>query len=132
MVGANTIFFLMCGTGLLTFMTMYFFAYNQKVELKQKNNTLNTALCSLQEERAKLLVKSDGVFMENTAQQAQIAHLNEEIRTLRSTIDRLEMDNKEVVQEYKSLESLVFDLFLVCSHQHYSTQIHKLLLPSLF
>ena len=109
MVGANIIFFLMSGTGLLTFMAMYFFAYNQKVELKQKNNTLNAALCSLQEERAKLLVKSDGVFMENTAQQAQIAHLNEEIRTLRTTIDRLEMDNKEVVQEYKSLESLVFE-----------------------
>jgi len=109
MVGANTIFFLMSGTALLSFIGMYFFAYNQKVEFKQKNKLLNTALCSLQEERAKLIVKSDGVFIQNTTQQAEIAHLNEEIRVLRCTIDRLEMDNKEVVKEYKSLESLVFE-----------------------
>jgi chromosome segregation ATPase len=105
MVGANSIFFLMSGAALLTYTTMYFFAHNQKVELKQKNATLNTALSSLQEERAKLIVKSDGVFMENTSQKAQIAHLNEEIRQLQASVERLESDNQQVVQEYKSLAS---------------------------
>jgi uncharacterized protein (DUF3084 family) len=109
MVGTNSIFFLMSGAALLTYTAMYFFAHNQKVELKQKNATLNAALCTLQEERAKLIVKSDSIFMENTAQQTQIAHLNEEIRTLRASVERLESDNREVVQEYKSLESLLFE-----------------------
>ena len=107
MVGVYSIFFLMSGTALLTFLAMYFFAHNQKVELKQKNATLNAALCILQEERAKLIVKLDGIFMENTAQHLQIAHLNEEIRTLYASIERLESDNQEVVKEYKSLESLL-------------------------
>lgn len=106
MVGTDTIFFLMSGTALLTFLAMYFFALNQKLALKQKNATLNAALCILQEERIKLIVKSDGIFMENTAQQVHIAHLNEEIRTLYASIERLESDNQEVVKEYKSLESL--------------------------
>lgn len=109
MVGANSIFFLMTGAALLTYTAMYFFAHNQKLALKQKNATLNTALCTLQEERAKLIVKSDGIFMENVAQKAEIAHLNEEVRTLRATLERLESDNQEVVKEYKSLESLLFD-----------------------
>jgi predicted nuclease with TOPRIM domain len=109
MVGANSIFFLMMGAALLTYITMYLFAHNQKVELKQRNATLNAALSTLQEERAKLIVKSDGVFMENSAQQAEIAHLNDEIRELRSSLVRLESDNQQVVNEYKSLESFVFE-----------------------
>jgi dynactin complex subunit len=109
MVGANSIFFLMTGAALLTYITMYLLAHNQKVELKQKNATLNAALCSLQEERAKLIVKSDGIFMENSAQQAEIAHLNDEIRELRSSLVRLESDNQQAVDEYKSLESFVFE-----------------------
>ncbi len=109
MVGANSIFFLMTGAAILTYITMYLLAHNQKVELKQKNATLNAALCSLQEERAKLIVKSDGIFMENSAQQAEIAHLNDEIRELRSSLTRLESDNQQVVDEYKSLESFVFE-----------------------
>jgi predicted nuclease with TOPRIM domain len=88
---------------------MYLFAHNQKLDLKQKNATLNAALCTLQEERAKLIVKSDGVFMENTAQQAEIAHLNDEIRELRASLMRLESDNQQVTKEYKSLESFVFE-----------------------
>jgi chromosome segregation ATPase len=109
MVGANSIFFLMTGAALLTYLTMYLSAQNQKLELKQKNATLNAALSSLQEERAKLIVKSDGIFMENSAQQAEISHLNEEIKTLRSTLKRLESDNTKVQEEYKSLESFVFE-----------------------
>lgn len=109
MVGANSIFFLMTGAALLTYITMYLLAQNQKVELKQKNATLNAALSTLQEERAKLIVKSDGIFMESSAQQAEIAHLNDEIRELRSSLVRLESDNQQVVNEYKSLESFVFE-----------------------
>jgi predicted nuclease with TOPRIM domain len=109
MVGANSIFFLMVGAALLTYLTMYLFAHNQKLDLKQKNATLNAALSTLQEERAKLIVKSDGVFMENTAQQAEIAHLNDEIRELRASLMRLESDNQQVTKEYKSLESFVFE-----------------------
>jgi predicted nuclease with TOPRIM domain len=109
MVGANSIFFLMTGAALLTYITMYLLAHNQKVELKQKNATLNAALSTLQEERAKLIVTSDGVFMENSASQAEIAHLNDEIRELRSSLVRLESDNQKVVNEYKSLESFVFE-----------------------
>jgi chromosome segregation ATPase len=108
MVGANSIFFLMTGAALLTYLTMYLSAQNQKIELKQKNATLNAALSSLQEERAKLIVKSDGIFMESSSQQAEIAHLNEEIRMLRSSLEKLESDNSKV-QEYKSLESFVFE-----------------------
>ena len=109
MVGANSIFFLMTGAALLTYITMYLLAHNQKIELKQKNATLNAALSTLQEERAKLIVTSDGVFMENSANQAEIAHLNDEIRELRSSLVRLESDNQKVVNEYKSLESFVFE-----------------------
>ena len=93
----------MSGTALLTFLAMHFFARNQKLEFKQKNATLNAALCILQEERAKLIVKSDGIFIENTAQQVQIAQMNEEIRTLYASIARLESDNQEVVKEYNAL-----------------------------
>ena len=109
MVGANSIFFLMTGAALLTYITMYLLAHNQKIELKQKNATLNAALSTLQEERAKLIVTSDGVFMENSANQAEIAHLNDEIQELRSSLVRLESDNQKVVNEYKSLESFVFE-----------------------
>jgi uncharacterized protein (DUF3084 family) len=101
MVGANSIFFLMTGAALLTYITMYLMAQNQKSELKQRNTTLNTALSTLQEERAKLIVQSDGVFMENTAQQAEIAHLNDEIRELRSLLERLESENKKGAMAYK-------------------------------
>jgi uncharacterized protein (DUF3084 family) len=109
MVGANSIFFLMTGAALLTYITMYLMAQNQKSELKQRNATLNAALSTLQEERAKLIVKSDGIFMENSAQQAQIAHLNDEIRELRSLSERLESENQQVVTEYKSLQTFVFE-----------------------
>jgi predicted nuclease with TOPRIM domain len=109
MVGTNSIFFLMVGAALLAYLTMYLLAHNQKLDLKQKNATLNAALSTLQEERAKLIVKSDGVFMENTAQQTEITHLTEEIRELRSALVRLESDKQQVTKEYKSLESLVFE-----------------------
>jgi uncharacterized protein (DUF3084 family) len=101
MVGANSIFFLMTGAALLTYITMYLMAQNQKSELKQRNTTLNTALSTLQEERAKLIVQSDGVFMENTAQQAEIAHLNDEIRELRSLLERLESEKQKGAMAYK-------------------------------
>lgn len=99
----------MVGAALLTFLTMYLFANNQKLELKQRNATLNAALSTLQEERAKLIVKSDGVFMENTAQQAEITHLTNEISELRAALVRLESDKQDVTKDYKSLESLVFE-----------------------
>jgi uncharacterized protein (DUF3084 family) len=101
MVGANSIFFLMTGAALLTYITMYLMAQNQKSELKQRNTTLNTALSTLQEERAKLIVQSEDVFMENTAQQAEIAHLNDEIRELRSSLERFESVNKKGGMAYK-------------------------------
>jgi uncharacterized protein (DUF3084 family) len=94
MVGANSIFFLMTGAALLTYITMYLLAQNQKSDFKQRNATLNAALSTLQEERAKLIVQSDGIFMENSAQQTEIAHLNDEIRELRSLLERLETDNQ--------------------------------------
>jgi uncharacterized protein (DUF3084 family) len=97
MVGANSIFFLMTGAALLTYITMYLMAQNQKAEFKKKNATLNAALCTLQEERAKLIVQSDGIFMENSAQQTEIAHLNDEIRELRSLSERLESENQKAV-----------------------------------
>ena len=82
------------------------FRFAENEELRTYFKDLNAALCILQEERTKLIVKSDGIFMENTAQQVHIAHLNEEIRTLYASIERLESDNQEVVKEYKLLESL--------------------------
>ncbi len=109
MVGANSIFFLMTGAALLTYLTMYLYAQNQKIELKQKNATLNAALSALQEERAKLIVKSDSIFTENSAQQAEITHLSEEIRILRTSLEQLETENSRVVNDYKSLESFVFE-----------------------
>jgi uncharacterized protein (DUF3084 family) len=109
MVGSNSIFFLMTGAALLTYITMYLMAQNQKADMKRKNATLNAALCSLQEERAKLIVKSDGIFMENSAQQAEIAHLNDEIRELRASLERLESENQQVTTEYKSLQTFVFE-----------------------
>jgi chromosome segregation ATPase len=109
MVGTSTIFFLMTGAALLTYLTMHLLAQNQKTELKQKNATLNAALSAAQEERAKLIVSSDGVYLDNTAKQTEIAHLNEEIRELHAKISKLESDNQEVVQEYKSLKSFVFE-----------------------
>ncbi|MDZ7877054.1 MAG: hypothetical protein U5L45_05260 [Saprospiraceae bacterium] len=109
MVGANSIFFLMTGAALLTYITMYLMAQNLKAELKRKNTTLNAALSSLQEERAQLIVKSDGIFMENTAQQTEIAHLNDEIRELRVSLERLESENQQVTMEYKSLQTFVFE-----------------------
>jgi predicted nuclease with TOPRIM domain len=109
MVGASSIFFLMSGAALLTYITMYLLSLNQKMELKQKNATLNAALSGLQEERAKLIVKSDDIFTENSTQQAQIAHLNEEIRVLRASVEKLESDNQKVETDYKTLQSFVFD-----------------------
>jgi uncharacterized protein (DUF3084 family) len=109
MVGANSIFFLMTGAALLTYITMYLMAQNQKSEWKQKNATLNAALSTLQEERAKLIVKSDGIFMENSAQQTEIAHLNDEIRELRASLQRIESENQQVATEYQSLQSFVFE-----------------------
>jgi predicted nuclease with TOPRIM domain len=93
----------------LTYITMYLLAQNEKTDLKQKNATLNAALSSLQEERAKLIVTTDGVFSENSAKQAEIAHLNEEIKSLRSSIEQLDFDKQQVTKEYKSLESFVFE-----------------------
>jgi predicted nuclease with TOPRIM domain len=109
MVGASSIFFLMTGAAALTYITMYLLAQNEKMDLKQKNATLNAALSSLQEERAKLIVTTDGVFMENAAKQAEIAHLNEEIKSLRSSIEQLDFDKQQVTKEFKSLESFVFE-----------------------
>jgi predicted nuclease with TOPRIM domain len=109
MVGASSIFFLMSGAALLTYITMYLLALNQKMELKQKNATLNAALSGLQEERAKLIVRSDDIFTENSTQLAQIAHLNEEIRVLRASFEKLESDNQKVETDYKTLQSFVFD-----------------------
>jgi predicted nuclease with TOPRIM domain len=109
MVGASSIFFLMSGAALLTYITMYLLSLNQKMELKQKNATLNAALSGLQEERAKLIVKSDDIFTENSTQQAQIAHLTEEIRVLRASVEKLESDNQKVETDYKTLQSFVFD-----------------------
>ena len=109
MVGSNSIFFLMTGAALLTYITMYLMAQNQKSDMKKRNATLNTALCSLQEERAKLIAESDSIFMENTAKQTEIAHLNDEIRELRSSLERLESENQQVTTEYKSLQTFVFE-----------------------
>ena len=109
MVGASSIFFLMTGSAVLTFVTMYLLAQNQKIELKQKNATLNAALSGLQEERAKIIATTDGVFTENSAKTAEIAHLNEEIKSLHASIEQLNFDKQQVTKEYKSLESFVFE-----------------------
>lgn len=99
----------MTGAAALAFAAMYFYAQNKVFDVKKKLTLYNTALTQLQEEKSKLIVKTEDMFSENASQNVHLTHLNEENRLLRGNIELLEMDNVRQKEEYKKLAELLFE-----------------------
>ncbi len=105
MTCTTAVFTLMSGATCLGCAALYFH-YSRVVEnFKVKMNSFNLALSSLQEERHSLIKKNEIRYLENASQTVEIEKLNEEIVFLRTSLERLENDNRLLMREYSSLET---------------------------
>ena len=109
MTCATAVFILMGVAAALAFAATSFYAQNIVSDLKRKLQTYNTALAHLQEERARLIVKTENMYSDNASQDVHLTHLKEENRLLRRAIERLEIDNHLLTEEYKKLGELLFE-----------------------
>ena len=100
----TAVFTLMMGAIGLSCTALYFHFKNITEELKLKINTFNTALSNLQGERHNLMAKSDNMYLENASQTVENERLSEEITLLKSSLERLETDNRLILREYKKIE----------------------------
>ncbi len=105
----SAVFTLMSGAAAWAFSAMYFYNKNTVSNLRKKLKSYNTALSQLQEERAKMIVKTEDMFSENASLNVHFAHLTEENKILRGAMERLESDNRQLISEYKKLEELLFE-----------------------
>lgn len=101
-----------CTTAVFTLMSVatalgcaaLYFYYTQIVNnLKAKINTFNMALTNLQEERHILKTKNETLYLETATQTVDIEKLNEEVTFLRTSLERLENDNRLLMREYSAV-----------------------------
>ncbi len=103
----TAVFTLMAGASMLGGLAIYTYWRSLMDTHKQKANSLNVALSTLQEERRSAIEKSDNMFTENASQSSEIERLNQDLDKLKSTISRMEHDNQLILQEYARMESSI-------------------------
>jgi outer membrane murein-binding lipoprotein Lpp len=103
----TAVFTLMAGAAGLGCLAIYYYLRNLLETQKQKVNSLNLALSTLQEERRSVIAKSGNMFLENATQSAEVERLSSEVQTLKSMISRMEHDNQLILQEYARLEDSI-------------------------
>lgn len=107
---AIPVFAMMAGAAALAFGLAWFWLNDRILNLEQNAQQINTQLTTLQLERSKLIKRANELQAEFEKQESGKLELQQNVSILRESLERLEVENNMLLNENKTLESIIKDM----------------------